>query len=115
MLHATYEVCLRVLGGAHPDTVGTAQTLEKVRSRMRAVQPTKKGGQVAARRNERAAVPVLSATAQAEAEVRARAAEVELLAMLDLDEPEVGARSGSGSARGSAKSKANDRRGKRRG
>ena len=47
---------------------------------MRAEQPTKKGSKAAARRNERAAVPVLSATAQAEAEVRARAAEVELLA-----------------------------------
>jgi hypothetical protein len=74
---------------------------------MRAEQPTRTGGKVAARRNERAAAPALSPTALAEAEARASAAEAELLAMLDLEELEAWAGDGSlGKSKGSAKGKA---------
>jgi len=62
----------RVLGDAHPRTLAVAQSLENVRSCMRAEQPTRTGGKAAARRTERAAAPALSPTAVAEAEVRAR-------------------------------------------
>ena len=50
----TLEVCRRVLGNAHPDTLYTERWLEDARSSMRAEQPTKKAGKAAARRNERA-------------------------------------------------------------
>ena len=106
VLQATLEARRRVLGNAHPDTLATAQSLEQVRSEMRAVQPTKTGSKAVARRIERAATPALSPTAMAEAEVRAMAAELELLAMLDREEPEAGAAGRSGSAKGKAKGRA---------
>ena len=103
MLEATLEALRRVLGDAHPRTLSTAQSLEHVRSAMRAEQPTRTGSKAAARRNERAAAAPLSPTALAEAAARASAAEAELLAMLDLEEPGMGAGSGSGSAKGKPK------------
>jgi hypothetical protein len=100
-----------VLGNAHPQTLGTEQSLEYVRAAMRTEQPTKKAGKAAARRSEPVAAPALSPTALADAEARARLAEAELLAMLDLDElePAAGADGRSGSAKSKAKSKAGRR------
>jgi hypothetical protein len=98
-----------VLGDAHPKTLSAAQSLEHVRSDMRAGQPTRTSGNAAARSNERAAAAPLSPTALAEAAARASAAEAELLAMLDLEELEAGARDGSSGksrGKGSAKGKA---------
>ena len=110
MLQATLGAYRRVLGDAHPDTLATAQGLERVRSDMRAAEPTtgRTVRKAAPRRTERAAVPALSPTALAEAEARARAAEAELLAMLDLEEPrQAGAGGGSsGKGKGTAKGKA---------
>ncbi len=104
MLQAALEAYRRVLGDAHPRTLVVAQSLENVRSAMRAEQPTRTAGKAAARCTERAAAPSLSPTALAEAETRARAAEAELLAMLDLEEPQAGAGSGSaGKGRGNLK------------
>jgi hypothetical protein len=102
-LEATLDALRRVLGDVHPWTLNAAMILERVRSALRAEQPTKTSGKAAARRNERAAAAPLSPTALAEAAARASAAEAELLAMLDLEEPEVGAGSGSGSAKGKPK------------
>jgi hypothetical protein len=109
MLHATLEAYRRVLGDAHPRTLGVAESLENVRSCMRAEQPTRTVRKAAVRRTDRAALPALSPTALAESEARARAAEAELLAMLDLEEPEAEARAGSdpGKANGVAKGQAN--------
>jgi hypothetical protein len=75
-----------VLGSAHPDTLAAAESLESVRSKLRAKQPTEKGVKAAAARKERAAAAPLSPTELAEAEARAGAAEAELLAMLELEE-----------------------------
>jgi hypothetical protein len=105
MLQATLEARRRVLGNAHPDTLGTAQGLENVRSCMRAEQLTRTAGKAAARRTERTAAPALSPMALAEAEARASAAEAELLAMLDLEDPEAAAGGTSGSAKGKGKAK----------
>ncbi|MEI6162120.1 MAG: MFS transporter [Roseococcus sp.] len=105
MLQATLEAYRRVLGDTQPDTVFVAQSLENVRSCMRAEQPTRTVRKAAVRRTDRAATPALSPTALAEAETRARAAEAELLAMLDLEEPEAGAGSGSGKGKGKGKAK----------
>ena len=103
MLQASLEASRRALGITHPQTLLTAQSLEHVRSAMRAAQLTRTGGKAAVRRTERAAAPALSPTALAEAEARASAAEAELLAMLELEEPEVAAADGrSGSAKGKA-------------
>jgi hypothetical protein len=113
MLQATLDARRRVLGNSHPDTLATAQSLENLRSNMRAAQLTKIGGKAAARRTERAAAPALSPTALAQAEVRARAAEAELLAQLDLEEPGAGAGGGSsGKGKGKAKGKAKGEGGK---
>ena len=116
LLQATLEAYRRVLGIDHPDTLRTAQSLENVRSAMRAEEPTTKGGKAATRRIERASAPALSPTALAEAEAKAWAAVAELLAMLDLEEPAAGAggRSGSpkGKTRGNAKDKAKGKGGK---
>jgi predicted ABC-class ATPase len=79
MLQSTLDASRRVLGSAHSRTLVTERWLEDVRSSMRAEQPTRTGGKVAARRNVRAAAPALSPTA-----LRASAAEAELIAMLDL-------------------------------
>jgi hypothetical protein len=97
----------RVLGSAHPKTLATAESLESVRSEMRATQPTKKGIKAAARK-ERVAAATLSPSALAEAEARARAAEAELLAMLVLEEAGVDGESKS-TAKGKAKGKASKR------
>ena len=56
---------------------------------MRAGQLTRTGGKAAAPRNELG--PALALTPTARAEARASAAEAALLAMLDLEEPKVGA------------------------
>ena len=108
MLHAALAACRRVLGSAHPDTLATAESLEVVRSEMRAKQPTKKGAKAAARKERTAAAP-LSPTALAEAEARAGAAEAELLAMLELEEAGSGGALASSSAKGKAKGKASKR------
>ncbi len=106
MLQAALEARRRVLGNSHPDTLATAQSLENLRSIMRAAQPTGTGDKAAARRTERAAAPALSPTALAEAEARARAAETELLAMLNLEEAAVGVGSShKGKAKGLGKAK----------
>ena len=104
MLQAVLAARRRVLGSAHPDTLATVESLESVRSEMRAKQPTKKGAKAAARK-ERAAAAPLSPTALAEAEARAGAAEAELLAMLELEEAVVGDKS-TGKAKGKAMGKA---------
>ena len=95
----------RVLGSAHPDTLATAESLESVRSEMRAEQPTKKGAKAAAH-EERAAVAPLSPTALAEAEARAGAAEAELLTMLELEEAGGVDGESKGKAQGKAQGKA---------
>jgi hypothetical protein len=107
MLEAALEALRRVLGDANPKTLSAAQSLEHVRSDMRAGQPTSTGGKAATRSNQRAAAPAISPTALAEAAASASAAEAELLAMLDLEELEAGARDGSsGKSKGKAKGKA---------
>ena len=109
MLQSMLAAQRRVLGSAHPDTLATAESLESVRSRMRAKQPTKKGAKAAARKERVAAAP-LSPTALAEAEARAAAAEAELLAMLELEEAGVDGESKStGKAKNKAKGKASKR------
>ena len=110
VLQATLEARRRVLGSSHPDTLGTAQDREIVRSAiLRAEHPTTgrtgRGGKAAARRKERAAAPALSPTALAQAEARARVAEAELLALLDLEESDAAVASGGGSS-GKGKGKA---------
>ena len=107
MLQAALAAGRRVLGSAHPDTLASAESLESVRSEMRATQPTKKGAKATARK-ERAAAAPLSPTALAEAEARAGAAEAELLAMLAMEE--AGA---AGAAKGAAKGKGTGSKGKR--
>ena len=111
MLQATLEAHRRVLGDAHPQTIGAAKSLENVRSFMRAEQPTRTAGKAAARRIERAATPAPSPAALAEAEARARAAEAELLAMLDLEEPRAGAGLASGKGNGKSKGRASKAKG----
>ena len=112
MLQAALAARRRVLGSAHPDTLAAVESLESVRSEMRATQPTKKGAKAAARK-DRAAETLLSPIALAEAEARAGAAEAELLAMLELEEAgEVDGESkgmGQGKAKGKAKGKASKR------
>ena len=103
VLQAALEVSRRVVGDCHPLTLSMAESLQDVRSDMRAEQPTKSGGKPAARRKERTAASPLSATALAEAEAKAAAAEVELLAMLELEE----------GAAGLAKGRAKGNKGKR--
>jgi hypothetical protein len=105
------EVSRRVLGNAHPNTLSFAQSLELVRSRMHAEQPTTGRGKASVRRSKRAAAPALSPTALAEAEEKASAAEAELLAMLDLEDSQTGG--GSGSAKGKARAKAKGESSKR--
>ena len=100
MLQAVLAARGRVLGSVHPKTLATAESLESVRSAMRATQPTKKGAKAAARK-ECAATGTLSPTALAEAEARAGAAEAELLAMLELEDAGV-----DGEPKGKAKGKA---------
>ena len=107
MLHAALAAQRRVLGSAHPDTLATAESLEVVRSEMRAKQSTKKRGKTTARK-ERAAAAPLSPTALAEAEARAAEAEAELLAILELEEAGV-----DGESKGKAKGKAKDKASKR--
>ena len=97
----------RVLGSAHPGTLATAESLEVVRSAMRAKQPTKKGAKAVAHK-ERAAAAPLSPTALAEAEARAGAAEAELLAMLEVEEAGVDGESKC-KAKGKAKGKGSKR------
>jgi hypothetical protein len=104
MFEAALAACRRVLGSAHPDTLATAETLECLRSEMRAKQPTKKGAKAVARK-ERAAAAPLSPMALAEAEARAAAAETELLAMLELEEAGVD-RESKGKVKGKVKGKA---------
>jgi hypothetical protein len=104
MLQAALVAKRRVLGSAHPDTLATAKSLECVRSAMHAKQPTKRGGQVAARKARVSAAP-LSPTALVEAEARAAKAAAELLAMLELEE--AGSAAASSSAKRKAKAKAN--------
>ena len=106
MLQAALAAQRRVLGSAHPDTLATVESLEFVRSRMRAKQPTKKGAKAAVRK-ERAAAAPLSPMALAEAEARAAEAEAELLAMLELEV--AGPAGASSSAKGKAKGKASKR------
>ena len=101
----------RVLGSAHPDTLAAVESLEFVRSEMRATHPTKKGVKAAARK-ERAAAAPLSPMALAEAEARAGAAEVELLAMLELKEAGVDGES-KGKAKGKSKGKSKGKASKR--
>ena len=107
MLRALLETCRHVLGSAHPKTLATAESLESVRSAMRAAQPTKKGPKAAARK-ECVAAATLSPTALAEAEARAGAAEAELPAMLELEEAGVDGES-KGKTKGKAKGKASKR------
>jgi hypothetical protein len=107
MLQAALAARRRILGSAHPDTLASVESLESVRSIMRATQPTRKGAKAAARKECAAAAP-LSATALAEAEARAAAAEAELLAMLELEEAGVDGES-KGNAKGKAKGKASKR------
>jgi hypothetical protein len=109
MLEAAWEVSRRVLGDAHPRTLTTAQSLQKLRCAMRTEHPTKSGGKTVAQRKERTVASPLSATALAEAEAAAAEAEAELLAMLELEE------GAAGSAKGKAKDKAkgNNLKGKR--
>ncbi len=107
MLQGVLAAQRRVLGRAHPDTLATAESLESVRSQMRAKQPTKKGGKTAASK-ERAAAAPLSPMAVAEAEARAGAAEAELLAMLELEAVGV-----DGESKGKAKHKAKGKASKR--
>jgi hypothetical protein len=72
MLQAALAARRRVLGSAHPDTLGTAESLKSLQSQMRAKQRTKKGVKAAARNlKERAAAAPLSPAALAEAEARA--------------------------------------------
>jgi hypothetical protein len=92
MLQAALEVSRRVLGAGHPSTLAYAENLQRLRSDMRAEQPTKRGSKPAT-----PAASPLSATALAEAAAKAASAEAELLAMLEL---EAGA---AGSAKGKAK------------
>jgi hypothetical protein len=113
MLQSTLDACRRVLGNAHPHTLGTERWLEALRTSLRAERPTRAAGKAATRRDERAAAPALTPTALAEAEARARAAEAELLAMLDLDEPGAAALGGSGSAKSKTVGKAKGKGGKR--
>ena len=103
MLQGALAARRRVLGSAHPDTLAAAESLESLRSQMRAKQPTKKGAKAVARKALAAAAP-LSPTALAEAEARAGAAEAELLAMLELEEAGV-----DGESKGKAKGKAGKR------
>jgi len=101
MLQAALAAQRRVLGSAHPDTLATAECLERMRSwGMLNKLPAKKGVKTAARK-ERAAAAPLSPGALAEAEARAAAAEAELLAMLELEETRV-----EGESKGKAKGKA---------
>jgi hypothetical protein len=110
LLQAALAACRPVLGSAHPHTPAAAESLDFVRSKLRAKQPTKKGVEAAARK-ERAAAAPLSPTALAEAEARAGAAEAELLAMLELGELGVDGKSkGNLKATGSkAKGKASNK------
>ena len=48
MLHAALASCQRVLGPAHPDTLGTASSLEHVQARIRATPPTNAAAPAAA-------------------------------------------------------------------
>ena len=107
MLQAKLAAQRRVPGSAHPDTLSTVRSLEFVRSKMRAKQPTKKGVKAAARK-ECAATAPLCPTALAEAKAGAAEAEAELLAMLELEE--AGA---DGKLKGKAKSKAKSKASKR--
>ena len=105
MLQAALAARRRVLGSAHPDTLATVESLESVRSEMRATQPTKKGIKATARKERMAAASLSpSPTALAEAEARATVAEVELMAMLELEEA-----GGDGGSKGKAKGKASRR------
>ena len=102
-------VSKRVLGTAHPVTLGAAKNLDNLQWNMRSGHPTnwlrtKRGSKDAARPNERVVARALSPTALVEAEARARAAEAELLAMLDLEDE--GAGGALGSAKGQTKGKA---------
>jgi hypothetical protein len=104
ILQAALVARRRVLGSAHPHTLATAGFYEKVRSLMRAKQPTKKGAKAAARKERAAAAPLSpTALAEAEAEAGAAEAEAELQAICKLEGPEVGSVGASISAKGEDK------------
>jgi hypothetical protein len=93
MLIVSLAAHRRVLGGAHPDTLATAECLEAVRFELRHEKRVEKRHEKPERRTkkgESAALPPLPPPSQmaqmAEAEARAAAAEAELLAMLELED-----------------------------